>query len=56
MEGFKKPLLGVMPRNIWEEKRLEELATAMERYLDANLKFPKEWLEEYMELMQKYAK
>ena len=45
-----KPPLGVMPRDIWDRKRQEELAEAMARYLEAGKRTPKEWLEEYNEI------
>ena len=45
-----KPPLGVMPRDIWDQKRKEELAEAMARYLEAGMKIPTEWIEEYNEI------
>lgn len=45
-----KPPLGVMPRDIWDRKRQEELADAMLRYLEAGMKVPLEWIEEYNEI------
>ena len=49
-----KPPLGVVPRNIWDRKRQEELAEAMARYLDAGKRIPKEWLEEYDEISDRW--
>lgn len=49
-----KPPLGVMPKDIWDRKRQEELAAAMNRYLEAGKKIPKEWIEEYNELGDKW--
>lgn len=49
-----KPPLGVMPRDIWDRKRQEELAEAMERYLEAGMKIPTEWLEEYNEISDRW--
>lgn len=46
----EKPPLGVMPRDIWGRKRQEDIASAMERYLEAGKKIPKEWLYEYNEI------
>lgn len=46
----QKPPLGVMPRDIWDRKRQEELADAMERYLEAGMKIPAEWIKEYNEI------
>lgn len=49
-----KPPLGVMPRDIWDRKRQEELAEAMARYLEAGMKIPTEWLEEYNEISDRW--
>ena len=49
-----KPPLGVMPRDIWERKRKEELAEAMARYLEAGMKIPTEWIEEYNEISDRW--
>lgn len=45
-----KPPLDVMPRDIWDRKRQEELAAAMQRYLEAGKAIPREWIDEYNEL------
>ena len=52
----KKPPLGVMPRDIWDRKRQEELAEAMARYLEAGMKIPTEWIEEYNEISDRWEK
>lgn len=49
-----KPPLGVMPRDIWDWKRQEELAEAMARYLEAGMKIPTEWIEEYNEICDRW--
>ena len=49
-----KPPLGVMPRDIWDRKRQEELAEAMARYLEAGMKIPTEWIEEYNEISDRW--
>lgn len=49
-----KPPLGVMPRDIWDRKRKEELAEAMARYLEAGMKIPTEWIEEYNEISDRW--
>lgn len=46
----KKPPLGLIPRGIWEGKRLEELYRAIGEYTVCGLKVPAEWLEEAREL------
>lgn len=47
--NIAKPPLGVASKDIWDRKRREDLAAAMDRYLEAGKKIPKEWLEEYNE-------
>ena len=45
-----KPPIGVMPRDMWDRKRQKDLADAMARYLEAGMKIPAEWIEEYNEI------
>ena len=45
-----KPPLGVMPRKTWYRQRQKDLADAMFRYLEAGMKIPAEWIEEYNEI------
>ena len=45
-----KPPLGVMPRERWERSRQKDLTDAMFRYLEAGMKIPAEWIEEYNEI------
>lgn len=49
----KRPPLGVMPRYIWEERRLEELRDAIYRYISDVIHVPPAWIEEYNELIEK---
>ena len=51
---YKKPPLGVVSREIWDRKRQEELAEAMGNYLEAGKKIPKEWLDEYNEISDRW--
>ena len=55
-EQHIKPPLGVTSRDMWDRKRQEELAAAMERYLEAGEKIPKEWLDEYNEISDRQEK
>lgn len=48
--SIAKPPLGVASKDMWDRKRREDLAAAMDRYLEAGKKIPKEWLEEYNEI------
>ena len=51
---MKKPPLGVMPRRIHDEKRRQELAGAIIRYMmDGEMVVPTEWVEEYNELTRR---
>ena len=47
----EKPPLGVMPKYIWDKKRLSDLTSAIQRYIDAEKAIPKEWVDEYNELI-----
>lgn len=46
-----KPPLGIMPKNIWKLKRIKEISDAIKRYLMVRKIIPKEWMEEYNELI-----
>lgn len=42
--------IGAVSREMWDRKRQKELAGAMSRYLEAGRKIPKELLDEYNEI------
>jgi len=42
----EKPPLGLIPKHIWEEQRIWDIAEAIERYQKAGKEIPKEWLAE----------
>lgn len=50
---IKKPPIGLMPRFVWEERRLVNIVAAMVRYENAGLEIKSEWIEEYEELNAK---
>ncbi len=50
-QADQKPPLGLMPRWLADEKRLADLDAALQRYRDANLEPPGEWLEERHDLV-----
>lgn len=54
-ELLKPPVRGVMPRHIWECKRVKELTQAFERKMDAEEQIPTQWVEEYNELIIRRA-
>jgi len=45
--------LGIMPKDIWELRRLEDIRAAIRRYTSVCMKIPDEWLDEYNELVKK---
>lgn len=49
----KIPPLGVMPREIWEEKRLDDLRAAICRFLEADWPIPEEIVSEFNEYVSK---
>lgn len=53
----KKPPVGLIPRNIseerWRERRRDEIKGALERYLmDDTTPIPHEWIDEYNSLLE----
>ena len=50
--GKDNPPLGVMPKFIWDRKRISMLKEAIKRYLDENKAIPNEWITEYNELVK----
>jgi hypothetical protein len=49
MTEVSKPPLGVMPRDAFEQRRLEALAAAILSHLESGDPFPDAWLEEFVE-------
>lgn len=48
--------LGLKPRNIHNQQRIQEIVTAIFRYTDASKPIPSEWIEEYNDLVNKENK
>lgn len=46
-----KPPLGIMPKYIWDEKRLDNLLAAIGRYSAVKKPIPELWVEEYNQLV-----
>lgn len=42
----KPPPLGLIPESQWQELRMWEIIDALQRYRDANVAYPLEWLQE----------
>lgn len=52
----EKPPLGLMPYEIWEERRIEAILEAMKRYSDAKMVIPFTWileLEDHLHIGQR---
>ena len=44
---IEKPPIGLMPRKVWLEQRMNEIGEAVQRYEDANKDAPQEWIREW---------
>lgn len=53
LQPYQKPPLGIMPKCVWKSIRDKELNEAINRYHDAGLPIPIEWIEEYNEYVKK---
>ena len=53
---MQKPPIGIMPKKMWDEIRMQGLADAINRYNEAKAPVPYEWAEEYMLLVNRYSK
>ena len=49
-----KPPLGLVPHSVFLLGRLEEIFQAIERYYEASMQIPIEWIEEYNLLIEMY--
>lgn len=59
MKLMNKPPLGIVPRQIWEEQRKEDIRLALLRTLEnsgSNWNIPIEWVEEYNSLAKESKK
>jgi len=41
-----KPPVGLIPLYIWDDMRYTDILAAIERYKEANIEIPDEWLDE----------
>lgn len=48
--------LGLMPRQTWDQKRIVEISAAIARYEKENFEVPKEWRDEFNEILKRYKK
>lgn len=49
----ERPPIGIMPRYIWEEKRIDDIREAINRYSEKALPIPSQWIEEYNDLVKR---
>ena len=56
MESKVKPPLGVKPRHIHDVERIDDLVSAIARYISAGYAIPSEWVDELTELCERYPK
>lgn len=52
-EQPKKPPLGVKPRWLHDEQRLQDLGGAIYRYLSDKMPIQIDWIEEYNEILRR---
>lgn len=52
----ERPPLGIYPRFLHDEKRMEHIAEAIERFTAVGKAVPLEWIEEYDELAERVQK
>ena len=55
-EDMNKPLLGLMPKRIWDLQRKQDILEAAKRCCDADKAVPWEWVQEYAELSERHER
>lgn len=53
---LEKPPLGITPRHIHQQQRMDDIYDACTRFYEAGREIPQEWIEEYVELNGELAK
>jgi len=53
---IEKPPLGLKPKRIAQELRINDIDKAIERYIGASYPIPIEWIEERNELLEAWKK
>jgi len=51
IEQLELPPLGLKPRRLHDAGRIKDIVSAINRYREAKLEIPKEWTEEYNDLV-----
>jgi hypothetical protein len=49
---YIKPPLGLMPKKHWIDRRISDINSAINRYMECGKEVPIEWIEEYNELIE----
>lgn len=49
----KKPPLGVVPKKIWEDRRMYDLGMVIRTYTEGGFPIPEEIIKEYNELVMR---
>ena len=52
MDRVEKPPLGIVPKYVWSQKRMEEILEGTKRFMSAGKEVPDEWLKEYHQLSE----
>lgn len=52
MDSWKKPPLGLIPKEIHDHKRFMEICKAISRFYNCGEKIPVKWIEEYNSLVE----
>lgn len=49
---LEKPPIGIIPKKIWIEQRINEIRRAVNEYINAGMRVNVEWIEEYNQLLK----
>lgn len=47
VDAVLKPPIGIIPESVWIINRMKDLSLAINRYIDADMKVPLDWINEY---------
>ena len=49
---FEKHPIGIMPETIWKINRIQDLKEGIDRFFNAGIVIPQEWIKEYNKLIK----
>lgn len=55
-DKIHKPPIGIMPRKLWLEQRLDDMESAIIRYIDHGMIINPKWIFEYNQLINEIEK